>query len=160
MRPEPPRPATPRLPLPRTPEAHEIQTLHLDLEPEPERPKLKVLLLEDRSDFRHVLEDHLASSYRVTSVSSGTEGLREVMKGPFDLIVCDMMMPQMGGEMFYWAVTRVRPAARHRFVFFTGHRNKPELELFFQKINAIVLLKPFRLGALEMAIRDVLRKVG
>ena len=49
--------------------------------------------------------------YQVTAVSNGAEGLREIIKDTFDLIICDMMMPKVGGEMFYWAVTRVRPAA-------------------------------------------------
>ena len=75
------------------------------------RPGQRVLLLEDRDDFREVLHDYLVSrSFQVTSVPSGVEGLREIIKDPFDLIVCDMMMPRVGGEMFYGALTRVRPA--------------------------------------------------
>ena len=91
----------------------------------------RVLLLEDRDDFREVLHDYLVSrSFQVTSVPSGVEGLREIIKDPFDLIVCDMMMPRVGGEMFYWAVTRVRPAAGQRFIFFTGHKNNPRINFF------------------------------
>lgn len=82
----------------------------------------RVLLLEDRGDFREVLHDYLVSrSFQVTPVPNGVEGLREIIKDPFDLIVCNMMMPRVGGEMFYWALTRVRPAAGQRFIFFTGH---------------------------------------
>lgn len=124
-------------------------------------PALKVLLLEDRDDFRGVLRDYLVScSYHVTSVSSGIEGLREIMKARFDLIICDMMMPQIGGEMFYWAVTRVRPATRERFIFFTGHRNDPAIEFFFRRIKARVLFKPFKLAALDSVIDDIIRKLG
>src|ERR1700736_3626733 len=124
-------------------------------------PAQKVLLLEDRDDFREVLREHLVvfHSYEVTSVRSGVEGLREIMKGAFDLIICDMMMPQVGGEMFYWAVTRVRPAAARRFIFFTGHRNNPAIEFFFRRVNATVLFKPFKLAALDSAIDGVLLKV-
>lgn len=123
-------------------------------------PARKVLLLEDRDDFREVLRDHLAfRSYQVTSVRSGVEGLREIMNGSFDLIICDMMMPKVGGEMFYWAVTRVRPAAARRFIFFTGHRNNPSIEFFFRRVNATVLIKPFKLGALDSAIESVLLKL-
>src|SRR4030095_17121957 len=80
----------------------------------------RVLLLEDRDDFREVLHDYLVSrSFQVTPVPNGVEGLREIIKDPFDLIVCNMMMPRVGGEMFYWAVTRVRPAAGPRSLLFT-----------------------------------------
>ena len=123
-------------------------------------PAKRVLLLEDRDDFREVLRDHLVfSSYQVTSARSGIEGLREIMKGPFDIIICDMMMPQVGGEMFYWAVTRARPAIGERFIFFTGHQNNPVIEFFFKRVNATVLIKPFKLEALNSVIREVLRKV-
>ena len=148
---------------PRTPEPAEVVTLDIDVEEErPTRgPTTKVLLLEDRGDFREVLSDYLVScSYQVTSVSSGIEGLREVMRNPFDLIICDMMMPQMGGEMFYWAVTRIRAAARQRFIFFTGHKNNPAIDFFFRRVNATVLFKPFKLCALGSAIRDIFRKVA
>jgi CheY-like chemotaxis protein len=121
---------------------------------------LKVLVLEDRDDFRGILQDYLIDrSYEVTSAKSGIEGLRHIMKDPPDLILCDMMMPQMGGEMFYWAVTRVRPAARQRFIFFTGHKNNPVLDRFFQRVNAPVLFKPFKMSELQCAISDVLRKL-
>jgi CheY-like chemotaxis protein len=120
----------------------------------------RILLLEDRADFREVLRDHLAFRlFQVTSVPSGVEGLREIMKGAFDLIICDMMMPGMGGEMFYWAVTRMRPATAQRFIFFTGHRNNPAFQFFFKRVNATVLMKPFSLKALDSTISDVLRKI-
>ena len=120
----------------------------------------RVLLLEDRDDFRQVLHDYLVScSFQVTSVPSGVEGLREIMKDPFDLIICDMRMPRVGGEMFYRAVTRVRPAAGGRFIFITGHKNDPKINSFFQEVKATVLFKPFSLAALDSAMRDVVRKL-
>jgi len=125
-------------------------------------PAQRVLLLEDRNDFREVLHEYLVTRFyfQVTSVQSGVEGLREIMKGRFDLIICDMMMPRLGGEIFYWAVTRARPATAQRFIFFTGHKNDPAIQFFFKRINATVLIKPFKLGALDLVIRDVLRKLA
>ena len=140
----------------------EVVTLDIEVPPEDvDRQAKRILLLEDRDDFREVLRDHLVSRFfQVTSVQSGVEGLREIMKGRFDLIICDMMMPRMGGEMFYWAVTRVRPATAQRFIFFTGHRNNPAIEFFFKRVKATVLIKPFLLKALDSTIDDVLRKVA
>jgi DNA-binding response OmpR family regulator len=120
----------------------------------------RVLLLEDRDDFREVLRDHLTfHGFHVTSVPSGVEGVHEVKKNVFDLIICDMLMPKVGGEMFYWAVTRIRPATAQRFIFFTGHRNNPAIEFFFNRVKATVLMKPFKLSALDATINDVFRKL-
>jgi two-component system response regulator VanR len=151
-----------RLRPPRTPNPEELITHHIVIEEEAtlKGPTRKVLLLEDRNDFREVLRDYLVScSYRVKSVNSGIEGLREIMKARFDIVLCDMMMPRMGGEMFYWAVTRVRPATRQRFIFFTGHKNNPSMEFFFRRVNATVIFKPFKLAVLDATIRDLLRKL-
>lgn len=154
-----------RLPPPRTPEPEDIVTLEIEVSPAVPPAygagsAQRVLLLEDRDDFREVLRDHLVSRFfQVISVPSGVEGLREIRQGAFDLIICDMMMPRVGGEMFYWAVTRLRPALGQRFVFFTGHRNNPAIEFFFQRVSATVLMKPFTLKALDSTIRDVFRKL-
>lgn len=145
----------------------EIVTLEIkvpaDIESPPDKaaaPALRILLLEDSDDFREVLRDHLVScKFQVTSVPSGVEGLREVRKGAFDLILCDMMMPWVGGEMFYWAVTRARPATAKRFIFMTGHRNNPAIEFFFKRVNATVLSKPFQLSELDTIMTGVLRKL-
>ena len=138
-----------------------VVTLDIDVPQERVGPVQRVLLLEDRDDFREVLREHLVfNSFQVTSVPSGAEGLREIMNSSFDLIICDMLMPQVGGEMFYWAVTRVRPAVAQRFIFFTGHQNNPAILFFFKRVNATVLFKPFKLAELDIAIRDVLRKVS
>ena len=149
-----------------TPNSMELVTLDINIHGEEEttrkEPTRRVLLLEDRDDFRDVLRDYLVTrSFHVVSVNSGIEGLREVMNnGRFDVILCDMLMPRMGGEMFYWAVTRVRPATKKRFIFFTGHKNNPAIEFFFKRVNAKILFKPFQLAALDSAISDVIRKMS
>jgi DNA-binding NtrC family response regulator len=155
-----------RLRAPHIPSPTEVVTLDINIHGEEQvtrkEPTRRVLLLEDRDDFREILRDYLVTcAFHVVSVNSGIEGLREIMNnGGFDVILCDMLMPRMGGEMFYWAVTRVRPATRERFIFFTGHKNNPAIEFFFRRINARVLFKPFKLAALDSAIREVLRKLA
>jgi DNA-binding response OmpR family regulator len=147
---------------PRTPEWHEIATLDIKAPPlKPKQPPLRILLLDDRDDFREVLHEYLTSQgHHVVSVFSGVEGLQEIIKGRFDLIICDMMMPKMGGEMFYWAITRVRPGACQRIIFFSGHRNNRQIEAFYQRISATVLYKPFNLSQLDAKIKELLRKVA
>src|SRR5437588_11873176 len=113
---------------------HAAETITVDIDVPPHvvgRPQ-RVLLLEDREDFREVLRDYLTTRhFHVISVPSGVEGLREIMKGRFDIILCDMLMPKLGGELFYWAVTPVRPAAAKRLIFFTGHRDNLVIQFFF-----------------------------
>lgn len=119
-----------------------------------------MLLLDDQEDFRTVISEYLVSHhFAVTQVSNGAEGLRAILRETFDLIICDMMMPKVGGEMFYWAVTRVRPAARLRFIFITGHSHEPTIQHFFKRIEATVLMKPFQLDELNACLLAVDRKL-
>lgn len=139
--------------------AHSIAPARAESEPKPVA-RQRVLLLEDDDEFREVMNDFLISRfYDVTAVRDGAEGLREILKDPFDVIVCDMMMPQVNGEMFYWAVSRIRPAARLRFLFITGFHNDAKTQSFFQRVNATVLSKPFTLDALNTALIDLARKL-
>ena len=70
----------------------------------------RVLLVEDEPDLTVLLKDYLEGYfYRVTTVGNGVDGLKAIMDSDFDVIVCDVVMPKMPGDMFYRAVQRIQP---------------------------------------------------
>ena len=102
-----------------------------------------ILLLDDDLDLSTALKGLLESrNFLVTTVESGLEGLREVMATDFDVIICDMMMPRMPGDMFYRAVERTKPHLCGRFVFITGHSGNPKITAFIESVGGLVLFKP------------------
>src|SRR5438034_11627317 len=81
----------------------------------------KILLLEDDREFATMLRVYLEDeAFKVTEVENGVEGLRKVMATDFDIILCDMLMPNLAGDMFYMAVERTKPQLAKRFIFMTG----------------------------------------
>ena len=119
----------------------------------------KVLILDDDVDVTRLLKDFLAESgFDVTCVQTGVEGIKHVLATDFDAILCDMMMPQMPGDMFYLAVDRVKPHLCKRFLFMTGHRGNPKVEDFLKAHKGLVLYKPFELHVLLDTIRGLARK--
>ena len=55
-----------------------------------------ILLLDDDTDLADALKELLESrNFVVTTASDGVDGLREVMRLDFDVIICDMLMPRM-----------------------------------------------------------------
>jgi CheY-like chemotaxis protein len=54
---------------------------------------------------RLFLESH---SFEVTCVTNGVDGLRKVMSHAFDVILCDLNMPNLPGDKFHLAVERAR----------------------------------------------------
>ncbi|MEQ1862139.1 MAG: response regulator [Chthoniobacteraceae bacterium] len=115
-----------------------------------------VLLLEDDIDLALALKALLeARDFMVTTVTDGVDGLREIMAFDFDAIVCDLMMPKMSGDVFYLAVKHAKPHLCSRFVFITGHANDPKIAAFIERVQALVLHKPFPTEDLVRMIKRV-----
>ena len=97
--------------------------------------------------LKNVIKEYLEGNfYQVAAVSNGAEGVRAVLKQEFDVIVCDMMMPKLPGDMFYTAIERMRPHLCRRFIFITGHRGNPKITDFIKQVRGTMLAKPFRHG--------------
>lgn len=119
-------------------------------------PVKRVLLLEDDAELCHALKDWLEMhECRVTIVNRGVDGVTEVMKADFDAIICDMIMPLMPGDMFYLAVSKAKPHLCTRFVFITGHRDRPDIAKFLWEFHGPTLNKPLNLEELLCAVRQI-----
>ncbi len=118
-----------------------------------------VLILEDDDALSRMLEEYLGEqSFQVTCVPSGVEGLRQIMARDFDVILCDMVMPHVPGDMFYLAVERTKPALCKRFIFMTGYRADPKIDNFLRKVGGYVLWKPFETAQLSNTINVILQR--
>jgi CheY-like chemotaxis protein len=129
----------------------------LNSEEKPDLDIKSILLLDDDIELADTIKLLLESrNYVVTVVHNGVEGLHEVMAMDFDVIMCDIMMPRMAGDMFYRAVERTKPQLLDRFIFITGHADNPRVTEFLKSINAVVLLKPVKNEELVRTISYVL----
>jgi CheY-like chemotaxis protein len=123
--------------------------------PEPPKAK-KILVLEDEVAFAILLKEDLeAEGYQVTVVSNGAEGLKKILTTDFEIIICDMVMPNFPGDMFYLAVERARPDLCKRFIFMTGHQGDVKIREFIRRIRGLMLWKPFETHVLFDAIKVV-----
>ena len=134
-----------------------IEKVH-DLSEESIAPGVKsLLILEDDLTFGEMLRVFLESnSFKVTLVTDGVEGLRRVMSTDFDIILCDLVMPNVPGDMFYMAVERIKKYLCKRFVFMTGHKTDAKWTGFLSKVDGPVLGKPFTLPDLLSTIQSLL----
>ena len=116
-----------------------------------------ILLVEDEEAVRAFAARALASrGYTVHEAGSGTEAL-EVMEetdGQVDLVVSDVVMPEMDGPTLLVELRKLRPDLK--IIFVSGYaedafeENLPENEKFF------FLPKPFTLKQLATTVKEVL----
>jgi DNA-binding NtrC family response regulator len=112
-------------------------------------PRGTVLLLEDDPQFKEIMNEFLHThGFDVVSVQNGVEGVHEVLAKDFEVILCDMMMPTLPGDMFFRAVERMRPHLCNRFIFMTGHRGSAKVNDFIRTVNGTILSKPFHVDDL------------
>jgi CheY-like chemotaxis protein len=118
-----------------------------------------VLLVDDDALLLEAFQAMLEmNDYRVSAATNGVEALKIVMKEDVDVIICDLMMPTMPGDMFYLAVERTKPSLCRRFIFVTGFENDPKFGPFLKRINAVVLNKPVTMEKLLQTIYLTLTK--
>jgi len=119
----------------------------------------RILFLEDETELVQTLTPLLEGrGFSVSCVTNGVEGLREIMAHDFAAIVCDIMMPNLPGDMFYRAVERTKPHLCKRFVFITGYKGNREVDEFIRRVKGVLLWKPFETAQLIKAIETILQK--
>src|SRR5205807_921393 len=74
--------------------------------------------------------------------------------GGFDVILCDLQMPDMSGMELHAAVRAQMPALADRFVFVTGGAFSSDARRFLEESVAAVIQKPFRLEDLMALIEQ------
>jgi len=69
----------------------------------------RILLVDDEPRIRDFISRALVTAgYAVEAACSGTEGLRQALAGDYDLVILDLIMPDMDGRQFLTQLLRVR----------------------------------------------------
>jgi PAS domain S-box-containing protein len=117
----------------------------------------RVLVVEDEPALAAAVADALTDAgFEVDRAGDGEEALARVRERPYDLVVCDLKMPRLDGMAFYRAIAATEPALARRVIFVTGDVVATDAESFLEESGCRWLAKPFRLGDLLKAARDVL----
>ncbi len=122
-----------------------------------ERTPARVLIVDDerlvRNGFRRVLDRR----YEVALADGGEQALELIAEHEFDVILCDLLMPQMTGMQLYQRVLATKPEAAERFAFLTGGTACAEARDFLQHVTNPRAFKPLDndelLNFVERAVR-------
>jgi CheY-like chemotaxis protein len=97
-------------------------------------------------------------SHDVTVVYGGREAIA-LLEGPsmqWDVVLCDIMMPDMTGAQLWEHLERTHPDRLSRFVFITAGAFTPSAQAFVQRVRNRRLDKPFSPDVLRAVVADML----
>lgn len=116
-----------------------------------------VLLVDDEEMIRVIGQQLLEGlGYRVEVAESGEAAVDRFRRagGAFDLVILDLVMPRMDGEMTYRALREIDRDVR--VILSSGYRLDDRVRKILDEGSAGFIQKPFGLEALSVKIREVL----
>ena len=117
----------------------------------PKGPSLRVLVVDDEPmvgrAIQRMLKDHEA-----IVAEGGKLGLALAREGTFDLVLCDLMMPEVSGMDLYEALAASRPEVAERIVFITGGAHTESARAFLEGVPNRKLNKPIELEAMRNVV--------
>jgi CheY-like chemotaxis protein len=115
--------------------------------------RVTILVADDEPLVGRLVERALGRAYAVTVVHSGREALDRFEDGErWDLVLCDLMMPEVSGMEVYERILAAAPDQATRMVFLTGGAYTARTQAFLDERP--YLDKPFDLAALEALVAD------
>jgi DNA-binding response OmpR family regulator len=119
----------------------------------------KVLLVDDKKEFRKLVKIYLSRKYDVETAENGLHAL-SILKNGFipDLIVSDLMMPEVDGKTF---LMQLRASGAYRnipvIILSSIDKSSRKIELINNGADDY-LIKPFNPEELETRIENLLKK--
>jgi two-component system NtrC family sensor kinase len=125
----------------------------------PDVPAGRILVVEDEPTVAQLIADVLREEgHRVDAVMDSQEGLNQIARTNYDLVICDLRMPRLDGPALYEALVRARSPVQHRIIFITGDTLAPRTLEFLKPHGLPYLAKPFLVEELKLAVNRALQR--
>jgi CheY-like chemotaxis protein len=120
--------------------------------------RARLLVVDDEPQIGNTLRLLLDPDHEVVPVTSAREALERIKHDrSFDIIFCDLMMPEVSGTDFYKQLSTSAPELLDRLVFMTGGVFSTRTNAFLEKLPNPCIEKPFDIGALLALINERMR---
>jgi CheY-like chemotaxis protein len=98
----------------------------------------------------------LGEAHELVTALGGHEALKVLEKDArFDVVMCDLQMPEMSGMELHQAVMNSHPALADRFVFVTGGAFSGDARRFLEEAVPAVIQKPFNVDDLLLLVDSI-----
>ncbi len=118
----------------------------------------RVLVVDDEPLIARAVSRTLRD-HDVVTTTSGVEAFELIERGErFDVVVCDLMMPQMTGMDLFDKLLTVAPEQAERFIFLSGGAFTAQAREFLERVKNPRMDKPFETHALRALVRERLNR--
>jgi len=117
----------------------------------------RILIVDDEPVLAGVMVEAL-EDHDVTVVTSGLEALERCDEGAYDVIFCDLMMPDMSGMEVFEKIRSSHAGLEERIVFVTGGAFTPKARAFLDSTTNLRIEKPFHIDALQRLACELMQK--
>jgi len=118
-----------------------------------------ILIIEDNDEVRENMKEILElSSYQVMTATNGKEGLEVIQKNLPDIILCDVMMPELDGYGVLRALSNNPRTKNIPFIFVTAKSDKQDIRSGMDLGADDYLTKPFNGNDLLSLVSARLKK--
>jgi two-component system NtrC family sensor kinase len=119
------------------------------------RESPRVLVVDDEPAILDLFIDILERfPIRVDTAANGSEAMRKMLHGSYDLVISDMIMPEMDGPTLYRELGRRRPEVLKRLVFTTGDCIGAASSEFLERVRRPVITKPIDIRRVVEVVRE------
>ena len=121
-------------------------------------PLATILVIDDEPSVVRALAGLLRrDGYRVGTASNGRHALAQLQVQLYDVILCDLRMPELDGPAFYAILTQQYPALGQRIIFLTGDTGGEDNHTFLTQCGRPWLRKPSAITTIRRTIQQVLQ---
>lgn len=118
----------------------------------------RILVVDDEPLLGAALRRMLTPEHEVLTVTTARDALGRLAQGArFDVIFCDLMMPELTGMDLYAELMRLVPLEAEKVVFMTGGAFTSRAREFLDQVPNPRLEKPFDAGSVRALVRGLLR---
>jgi two-component system NtrC family sensor kinase len=117
-----------------------------------------ILVVDDEPGIRGALAHLLRrDGHRVETAANGHLALLQIQEKAFDLILCDLRMPQLDGPGLYRELEAHQPHLLRHMIFLTGDTLSVETKKFLEGIDTPRLTKPFTVAEARRVVEQALQ---
>lgn len=139
-----------------TPQLESVSQISLPADTKNTASEFSLLLVEDNIELLNFLSDFFAPKYNIYMAENGMEALEIAHKYPIDLVVSDVMMPEMDGNTLCRTLKNDISTSHIPIILLTARNDTDDIMKGYESGAEAYVSKPFDPQILELQVKNII----